>query len=92
MNPRRGLLWLWLIFSALWLIGWTLVVRQHCHVQAGGTFWCQHERAGMQALFGQFASWTPLQVYLLGLVIPLAVLILGLAVVAAVSIWKRKSG
>ena len=82
MSWQRGLLTLWLIGSAAWLIGWVLFIRSRCHALPDGRQLCQNDRDGVLAFLGDFAAWTPLQLYLLGLTVPLAVLVASSLIVA----------
>ena len=81
MSWRIGLLRLWAIASALWLIGWTLFLRQQCHSTPDGSFLCRHDRPELQQARGALASWDPVGIYLFGFAVPIAVLIVGIAVV-----------
>jgi hypothetical protein len=90
MSWRRGLLRLWLIASAAWLIGWTLFIRGRCHALPDGRQMCQNDRDGVLSFLGDFAAWTPLQLYLLGLTVPMAVLVVGWVIVAFGWFWGRR--
>lgn len=61
MSWRRGLLRLWLIGSAAWLIGWTLFIRGRCHALPDGRLMCQNERDGILSFLGDLAAWTPMR-------------------------------
>jgi len=78
MNWPRGLFTLWLIGSAIWLIGWTIFVRQTCTTMPNGDLWCRAEEHGLLIHLGPYSAWTQLQIYLLGFTLPLAVLIGGM--------------
>lgn len=80
MSWARGLFRLWLVASAAWLIGWVLFIRGRCHPLPNGGMVCEHDRAGILSFMGAFVAWTPFQVYLLGLAVPLAVLVVGVIV------------
>lgn len=82
MSWPFGLLRLWAIASAIWLIGWTLFVRQRCHSNPDGSYLCMHDGRILQDARGAMASWGPLELYLFGFAVPVAVLVLG-----AVIIW-----
>lgn len=77
MNWPRGLFTLWLIGSAIWMIGWALLVRQNCSVMPNGDLWCRAEEQGLLIQLGQYSAWTQFQIYLLGFTMPLAVLLVG---------------
>jgi len=89
MSWGRGLFRLWLIASAIWLIGWVLFIRGRCHALPNGGFMCRNDRDGVLAFLGDFAAWTPMQLYLLGLVVPAAVLVIGLALAALAGRLRR---
>jgi uncharacterized membrane protein len=84
MSWRSGLLRLWLVGAAAWLLGWTLFVREKCLATPGGSFLCTHDSAALQGLRGAFATWGPLELYLFGFAIPILVLIAGALVVLLV--------
>ena len=84
MNSNRALFQLWLIGTAIWSIGWTILVRQNCLSLLDGQFWCRANPDGWLARFGSYAEWSPLEVYLLGLAAPGAILLAGV-----VLIWLR---
>lgn len=90
MSWRRGLLGLWLIGSAAWLIGWILFIRGRCHALPDGSLMCQNDRDGVLSFLGDFAAWTPIQLYLLGLSVPVAVLVVGSVIVALTWFWRRR--
>ena len=92
MTWRRGLFRLWLVGTAAWLIGWMLFIRGRCHPLPDGGLMCQHDRAGMLGFLGDFVSWTPMQVYLLGISVPVAVLIVGLTIAGIGRLWRRRPG
>ncbi len=75
MNWRSGLFRLWLIGSVVWMIGWVLFIRGRCHALPDGALICRNDPTGALAFLGDFATWTPAQLYLLGLSPPLAVLV-----------------
>ena len=81
MSWPFGLLRLWAIASAIWLIGWTLFVRQKCLSNPDGSYLCMHDGRGLQDARGAVASWGPLELYLLGFTVPVAVLVLGAVIV-----------
>ena len=74
-----------------WLIGWTLFIRERCHGLLEGGMTCRHDPGGVLAFLGDFVRWTPLQVYLLGLVVPLAGPVIGLVVMAIARPRRRGS-
>jgi hypothetical protein len=90
MSWRRGLLRLWLIGSTAWLIGWILFIRGRCHALPDGGLMCQNDRGGILSFLGDFAAWTPLQLYLLGLSVPVAVLVVGSVIVALAWFLRRR--
>ncbi len=55
-------------------------------VRPGG----QNDRDGVLSFLGDFAAWTPLQLYLLGLTVPMAVLVVGWVIVAFGWFWGRR--
>jgi hypothetical protein len=81
MSWPFGLLRLWAIASAIWLIGWTLFVRQRCHSNPDGSYLCMYDGRALQGGQGEIVSWGPLELYLLGFAVPAAVLVLGVIVV-----------
>jgi hypothetical protein len=87
---RRGLLRLWLIGGAAWLIGWVLFIRGRCHGLPDGGLLCQNDRDGVLSFLGDFAAWTPVQLYSLGLAVPVAVLVVGSVIVPLTWLWRRK--
>jgi hypothetical protein len=89
MNWRTGLLRLWMIGTAAWLIGWTLFVRQKCYSTSSGSFWCVHDSETLKGLRGPSDLWGPLELYLLGAAVPLAVLLAGAIVVWAMRRRQR---
>ncbi len=81
MSWPIGLLRLWAIASAIWLIGWTLFVRQKCHLGLDGSYLCMHDGRVLQDVRGAVASWGPLELYLFGFAVPVVVLALGAVIV-----------
>lgn len=81
MSWPFGLLRLWAIASAIWLIGWTLFIRQKCHSNPDGSYLCMRSERTLQDARGELASWAPIELYLFGFAVPLAVLVLGAVIV-----------
>jgi len=88
VNWRRGLLWVWLIATAAWLVGWALFIRQACHSLPDGRLLCGAKPDGWFAHLGEFAAWTYFKLFLLGISVPVGVLILGSAAVWLMRILK----
>ncbi len=84
MNWKRALVRLWLIATALWSIGWAIVIRQNCQSLPNGQLWCRAELDGWLVRLGNYAEWSQLQVYLLGFTAPAAVFVAG-----AFLVWLR---
>lgn len=89
MNWPRGVFALWLVASAIWLIGWTLFIRQICTTMPNGDFWCRAQENGLLIRLGEYSAWSPLHVYLLGFVLPFLVLIGGLLLGWIVALLRR---
>jgi hypothetical protein len=70
MNRWRGLLRLWLVGTAVWLIGWAIFIRLTCHTLPDGKLMCQAAPGGWVARWGEFAAWSYFELLLLGLSVP----------------------
>lgn len=77
MSWKHALVSLWLIATALWSIGWAILIRQNCNALANGQLWCRAELEGWLIVFGEYTKWTQLQIYLVGFTLPAAVLVVG---------------
>jgi hypothetical protein len=83
---RNGLLRLWLIGTAAWLMGWAFFIHLTCHSLPNGTLMCSARPDGWFAHLGAFAAWTYFELFVLGISVPVGILILGLT-----TVWLRRA-
>jgi hypothetical protein len=89
MTWRRALFRLWLIATTFWAIGWTLVIHHNCHALPNGELSCRAGEHGVLIRIGEYTTWSPLQIYLMGFAPAFAVLAVG---ALAVWVWSRVAG
>lgn len=90
MNWRRGLLRLWLVGTAVWLIGWAIFIRLTCHTLPDGKLMCQAAPGGWVAGWGEFAAWSYVELLLLGLSVPAGIFVMGFVAARLVRSFKSE--
>lgn len=90
MTWQHGLLRLWLIATAAWLVGWAFLIHQTCHSLPDGTLLCAARPDGWFAHLGAFATWTYFKLLLLGLSVPVGFLVLGIAAVWLMRLFRPR--
>lgn len=90
MTWRNGLLRLWLIGTAAWLMGWAFFIHQTCHSLPNGKLMCGARPDGWFAHLGEFAAWTYFKLFVLGISVPVGILVLGAAAVWLTRTFKSQ--
>jgi hypothetical protein len=82
MNLQRGLLRVWAIGSAAWLVGWTCYIWATCNRFELGDYalFCLSGFSGVRTRLEFFSFWDYANVFMMGAIVPIAALILGVGV------------
>lgn len=88
MNWRHGLFSLWLVATAIWMVGWTILLNMNCHLTLNGKLVCRVEPGSWIADLIDRNTWTYFKLGLVGFSVPAAVLAIG--TVAAWATSRRR--
>lgn len=85
MSWRHGLFSLWLVGTAIWMVGWTITLNMNCHLMPNGKLACRIELDSWIADLIDRNTWSFFKLGLLGFSIPAAVLVVGIVTAWATS-------